>query len=90
MPLAHRGLNKWPIFCSRHFQMHLVSDNYYILVQMSLKFDPNGPTDKKSTLVHVTAWQPRGDKPLAETICHHWAPWKHTILVHKAHGVSFN
>ena len=37
-----------------------------ILIQISLKFDPNGPTDNKSVLVQVMAWCRTGDKPLPE------------------------
>ena len=38
-----------------------------ILIQISLKFVPKGPIDKKSALVQVMAWRRKG-KPLPEPI----------------------
>ena len=37
-------------------------------IQISLKFVPLGPTDKKSALVQVMAWRRTGNKPLPEPI----------------------
>ena len=40
----------------------------YILVQISLKFVPEGSIDNKSVLVQVMTWRRTGDKPLSEPI----------------------
>ena len=37
-----------------------------IPIQISLKFVPKSPIDKKSVLVHVMAWSRSGYKPLPE------------------------
>ena len=44
------------------FQMHFL-DNAILL-----KYDPEGPTDNKSSLVQVMAWCWTGDKQLHETL----------------------
>ena len=38
----------------------------YILIQISLKFVPNGSIDNKTALVQILAWQRTGDKLLPE------------------------
>ena len=53
---------KWPPFCRWHFQMHFLET--CILIQISLKFIPECPTDNESALVQVMAWCRTGDKPL--------------------------
>ena len=37
-----------------------------IFIQISLKFDPNGPIDNKPALVQVMSWRWTGDKSLSE------------------------
>ena len=46
--------------------MHFMNETFSILIRISLKFDPKGPTDNKSVLVQVMAWRRTGDKPLPE------------------------
>ena len=36
------------------------------MIQISLKFVPEGPIDNKAVLVQVMAWRRTGDKPLSE------------------------
>ena len=43
-----------------------MNERFCIFIQISLKFDPKGPIDNKSTLVQVMAWRQTGVKPLAE------------------------
>ena len=40
------------------------NEKFRILIQISLKFVPKGPINRKSALVQVMAWQWAGDKPL--------------------------
>ena len=49
------------------FKCIFFNENTRILIQISLKFVPNGPIDNKSALVRVMAWRQAGDKPLPET-----------------------
>ena len=54
----------------RHFADILkrifMNENFYILIQISLKFVPKGPIDNKSALVQVMACPQTGDKPFPE------------------------
>ena len=60
-----------------HFQVFifiLFDENFYILIQISLNFVPDGPIDNKLALVQILAWHWIGDKQLSETkdvIWHH-------------------
>ena len=54
----------WPTFCRQHFEMRFHTRNIFSLVKISLKFDPWGPIDDKSTLVQVMAWRWKCNKPL--------------------------
>ena len=45
-----------------------LSENVRIAIQLSLKFVPRGPIDKKSALVQVMAWRRTGDKPIPEPL----------------------
>ena len=38
------------------------------MIQISLKFVQDGPTDKTSALVQVMVWRRTGDKPLPEPV----------------------
>ena len=41
---------------------------FFILIQISLKFVPKVPIDNKSLLVHVMAWFQAGDEPFPEPV----------------------
>ena len=43
-----------------------MNEKFCILIQISLKFFPNGPINNKSALVQVMACRQTGDKPLPE------------------------
>ena len=45
-----------------------MNENFYILIQISLKFVPEGPIDNKAALVRVNTWCQTGGKPLPELI----------------------
>ena len=81
--LTHLDLDKWPIFCRRHIQIHwtngqyfaedifkyiLLNENISILIHISLIFVSWGLKDNKSALTQVMAWQRTGDKPLPESM----------------------
>ena len=57
-----RHCNVWLTFC-RHLQMHSINWKYWIGIQMSWKFVPKDPMDKKSALFQEMA--PK--KPLANS-----------------------
>ena len=65
---------KWPSFSRRHFQMHLICENVWIPIEISLKCVPKGPIDiipalvqlMAWRLVQIMAWRRPGDKPLYE------------------------
>ena len=48
------------------FKRIFFNENITILIQISLKFVPNGPIDNNPALVQVMAWRRTGDKPLSE------------------------
>ena len=50
------------------FKCILMNRKFCILIQISLKFIPKGPIDRKSALVQVMAWRRTGDKPLTEAL----------------------
>ena len=43
-----------------------MNEKCFILIQISLKFVPEGPIDNKTALAQVMAWHWAGDKPLPE------------------------
>ena len=47
------------------FKCIFLNENYYILIQIPLKFVPSSPNDK-STLVQVMVWHRTGNKSLHE------------------------
>ena len=53
-------------FADDIFKYIFLDKNFWILIQISLKFAPKGPIDKKWALVQVMAWRRIGDKPLSE------------------------
>ena len=44
------------------------NENVRISIQISLKFVPMSPIDKKAALVQVMAWRRTGGKPLPESM----------------------
>ena len=60
-----------------------LNENCCILIQTSLKFVSNGPTNNNPALVQIVAWCQTGDKPLYELmmtwllmqICTTWPQW---------------
>ena len=48
------------------FKRIFLNENDRISIQISLKFVPRSPIDKKAALVQVMAWRRTGDKPLPE------------------------
>ena len=63
---AHETWTKWLLFCRQHFQMHLLNENYCVLIQISLKFVAMSRIDKTSSFVQVMAWCQFSTKPLPE------------------------
>ena len=55
-------------FPDDNFETIVLKENYCILIQISLKFDPKGPIFNKLALVKVMAWCQTGDKRLLESI----------------------
>ena len=47
---------KWTSFCRRHIQMHLF-ENVRILIEISLRFVPEGPINNIPTLAQIMAWR---------------------------------
>ena len=43
-----------------------MNEKYFLLLQISLNFVPEGPIDNKDALGQVMAWRRIGDKPLPE------------------------
>ena len=43
-----------------------MNENFFISIQISLKFVPKGPIDNDTALVWIMAWHPIGNKPLSE------------------------
>ena len=51
------------------FQINfLVQKNYFILIQISLKFVLKGPFKKMLAWVPIMAWHQQGDKPLSKPV----------------------
>ena len=48
------------------FKRIFMNENFYISIQISLMFVPNGSIDNLAALVQVMAWHRTGDKPLSE------------------------
>ena len=53
-------------FGRRHFNYIFLNGNDRIPIQISLEYDPRGPSGIKPSLVQVMAWRRTGDKPLSE------------------------
>ena len=52
----------------RHFQMHFLEWNAWILITISLKFVPEGPINNIPPWVQIMAWHLSGDKPLSGSL----------------------
>ena len=48
------------------FKCIFLNENDGILIQISVKFVPDGPIDNNPALVWIMAWRRTGDKPLSE------------------------
>ena len=57
---------KWTPFRRRHFQVHFLEWNVWILIKISMKFVPKGPMNNIPALVQIMAWCRPGNKPLSE------------------------
>ena len=55
-------------FADNSLKRIFMNDNFYIPIQISLKFVPKCPIDNVAALVQVMAWYRTGDKPLPETM----------------------
>ena len=55
-------------FADDIFRCHFVNEKLCILIKISLKFVPKGPTDNYPALVQIMAWRRIGDTPLSEPI----------------------
>ena len=53
-------------FADDVFKCIFLNENVWILLQISLKFVPNGPINNISSLAQIMAWRRPGDKPLSE------------------------
>ena len=54
------------VFLDDVFKCISLNENDNIPIEISLKFVPRDPINKKSALVQVMAWRQTGDKPLPE------------------------
>ena len=50
---------KWPLFCIRHFQKHILNVKSCILIEMLLYYVPNDANSNKSPLVVAMPWLQR-------------------------------
>ena len=50
------------------FKFIFFNQNYCIWIQISWKYVPKGPVDKKPALIQIMAWRWIGDKPWWEPI----------------------
>ena len=77
---------KWPPFHRPHFQMHFLELNFWILIQISLRFIPKGPINNIPSLVQIMAWRRSGDKPLSQpmmNICITQPQWVNSLAPRK-------
>ena len=49
-----------------HFQIHLLNENIWILIEISLNFLHGGPINWIPALVQIMTWRRPGDKPLSK------------------------
>ena len=61
-PINTQGGDKMAAISRRIFSNEILR----ILIQISLKFVPNGPINNEPTLVQIMAWRHKGAKPLSE------------------------
>ena len=61
-PLGQNGGN----LADDIFKCIFINENFYISIQISLKFVPRAPIDNKPALVEVMAWRRTGDESLLE------------------------
>ena len=83
-----RGLHTKPrqyggYFADDTFKRIFLNENVRILLEISLRYVPEGPINNISVLVQIMAWRLPGDKPLSEPmmvrlpihICVTWPQW---------------
>ena len=61
-PINTQGGDKMAAISRRIFSNEILR----ILIQISLKFVPNGPINNEPTMVQIMAWRHKGAKPLSE------------------------
>ena len=61
-PLGRNGQR----FAYGTFRCISVNEKFCILIKISLKFVPSGPTDNNPVLVEIMLWRRIGDKALSE------------------------
>ena len=65
-------LPDWGPFCpggdelKKPWQFNSMNENFFISIQIPLKFVSKGPIDKKSAMVQVMHWRRSGDNPLSQ------------------------
>ena len=52
-------------FADDIFKLIFLNENVWISIEISLKFDPQGPINNTPALVQIMAWRRSGDKPLS-------------------------
>ena len=53
-------------FADNIFKFIFLNENIWIFIDISLKFIPKGPIDKRPALIQIKDWCWTGDKPLSE------------------------
>ena len=94
--LTHWGRDKSTPFRRRHFQMHFLEWKCINLIDISLKFVPEGRINNIQALVQIMAWCWLGDKPLSELmmvsllthICVTQPQWVNDSMVQTARGLG--
>ena len=54
------------LFPDAIFKHIFMNEKFCILIQISLKFVPEGPINNNPALVQIMAWRRSGDKPISE------------------------
>ena len=66
--LSHETWTTWLLIADDILTGILFRENWYILIEISLKFMPRGLIDNRSALVEVMACRRAGDKPLPKSV----------------------
>ena len=73
--VTHICASKLTIFGSDIFRSIFVNEKFCILIEISLKFVPEGPIDNIQSLVQIMAWRQSGDKSLSEPMMVSHSAW---------------